>query len=299
MRPSGMPGGRRREGRTGPVAVASAGTLAGYRHASVVAVSNQPDPPSTYYRQLDSGRYLSTEQAQGAWSGDEQHMAPVSALLTHALDTCSPRTDLVLSRVAFDILGRIPAGEVAVTAKVLRPGRTIELVEAEMTAGSRTVVRATAWRLALSDTATVAATDLSPIAGPEAAERFDMSAIWPGGFIRSVEARALGERAPGRSTVWLRSRVGIVDGVPTSEQAGLIGLIDTANGVAVRAQPGDVLFPNTDLTVHLFRRPTGVWLGLETEVSFGPDGLGLTSAVLHDLAGPFGRSAQTLTVRLR
>lgn len=298
MRPSGIPGGRRRDGRTGPVVVASAGTLAGYRHASVVAVSNQPDPPSTYYRQLDSGRYVSTQHAQGAWSADEQHMAPVSALLTHALETCSPRTDLVLSRVAFDILGRIPAGEVEVTATVLRPGRTIELVEAAMAAGGRTVVRATAWRLALSDTTSVAATDLAPIPGPDAADRFDMSAIWPGGFIRSVEARALGDRLAGRSTVWLRSLVGVVEGVATSEQAGLVGLIDTANGVAVRATPGHVLFPNTDLTVHLFRRPVGVWLGLETEVSFGPDGLGLTSAVLHDIGGPFGRSAQTLTVRL-
>ena len=259
---------------------------------------NQGVPGPSYYEPLGGGRYRSTEHAQGAWSADEQHMAPVSALLTHALDMCAPRTDLVLSRVAFDILGRIPAGEVEVAARVIRAGRTIELLEAEMIAGGRAVVRATAWRLALSDTAAIAATDLATLPGPDRAQAFEMAAIWPGGFIRSVEARALGERAPGRSTVWLRSKVGIVDGVTVSEQAGLIGLIDTANGAAVRAKPGEVLFPNTDLTVHVFRRPTGAWLGLQTEVSFGPDGLGLTSAVLHDLDGPFGRSAQTLTVRL-
>ena len=225
-------------------------------------------------------------------------MAPVAALLTHELDTCAPREDLALSRVVFDILGRIPGGEVAVAARVIRAGRTIELVEAEMTAGGRAVVRATAWRLALSDTAAVAATDLAVLPGPAEAEAFDMAAIWPGGFIRSVEARLLGVHTPGRSTMWLRSRVDIARDRPASEQAGLIGLIDTANGVAVRAKPGEVLFPNTDLTVHLFRRPTGAWLGLQTEVSFGPDGRGLTSAVLHDLDGPFGRSAQTLTVRV-
>ena len=261
-------------------------------------MTNQPVPSPAYYQQLEPGCFRSTEHAQGAWSADEQHMAPVAALLTDALDRCSPRTDLVLSRVAFDILGRIPAGEVEVAARVIRPGRTIELVEAEMTARGRAVVRATAWRLAQSDTTAVAATDLPGLPGPESAEAFAMTAIWPGGFIRSVEARALGERRPGRSAVWLRSLVGVVEGVATSEQAGLIGLIDTANGVAVRAEPEDVLFPNTDLTVHLFRRPVGVWRGRQTEVSFGPDGVGLTSAVLHDLAGPFGRSAQTLTVRL-
>lgn len=260
----------------------------------MVAVNIAP----VYYEPLGPGCYRSTEHAQGAWSADEQHMAPVAALLTAELEMCSPRTDLALSRVVFDVLGRIPAGEVAVSARVIRPGRTIELVEAEMTAGGRTVVRATAWRLAVSDTSSIAAGDLEGLPGPEHAEPFDMAAVWPGGFIRSVEARSLGEWMPGRSTVWLRSRVGIVAGVAASEQARLIGLVDTANGVAVRAAPGDVLFPNTDLTVHLFRRPVGVWLGLQTEVSFGPDGLGLTSAVLHDLDGPFGRSAQTLTLRL-
>jgi hypothetical protein len=76
-------------------------------------------------------------------------------------------------------------------------------------------------------------------------------------------------------------------------------MIDTANGVSVRARPLEVLFPNTDLTVHLFRQPVGDWLGLETEVSFGARGLGLTSSVLHDQHGPIGRSAQTLTVRVQ
>ena len=58
-----------------------------------------------------------------------------------------------------------------------------------------------------------------------------------------------------------------------------------------------MLFPNTDLTVHLFRQPTGDWLGLDTDVSFGPDGIGLTASVLHDERGPIGRAAQTLTLR--
>ena len=41
----------------------------------------------------------------------------------------------------------------------------------------------------------------------------------------------------------------------------------------------------------------GEWLGFDTTVSFGPTGLGLTSSLLHDVAGPFGTMAQSLTVR--
>ena len=69
------------------------------------------------------------------------------------------------------------------------------------------------------------------------------------------------------------------------------------NGVAVRARPDAVAFPNTDLTVHVFRQPHGEWLGLDVEVAFGPDGVGMTSAVLHDETGPFGRALQILTLR--
>ncbi len=263
------------------------------------AVTDRATDPNAYYRQLGPGTFRSTVHAQGAWSPDEQHMAPVSGLLAHVLEGCAPRADLVMSRVAFDILGMIPAGEVTVSARVVREGRTIELLEAEMSAAGRPVVRATAWRLAASDTAAIAATDLQPIPGPGEATPFDMAAIWPGGFIRSLEVRAVGERAPGRATTWLRPRVALVDGQRSSQTAHSFGMIDTANGVSVRARPGEVLFPNTDLTVHLFRQPVGDWLGLETEVSFGAGGLGLTASVLHDQHGPIGRSAQTLTVRVQ
>ena len=261
-------------------------------------MSSHPVAPTAYYEPLSAGRFRSTVHAQGAWSADQQHMAPVAGLLTHALETCSPRDDLTMSRVAFDILGLIPAGDVEVTARVLRAGRTIELLEAEMTAAGRVVVRATAWRLARSDTSSIAGTELGRIPGPDDSEPFDMAAIWPGGYIRSVEAKDAGERRPGRSTVWIRPMFDLIDGEPVSDLARLFGVIDTANGVAVRARPTDVLFPNTDLTVHLFRQPEGEWLGLDTDVTFGPDGIGLTSSVLHDVHGPVGRSAQTLTVRV-
>jgi hypothetical protein len=172
------------------------------------------------------------------------------------------------------------------------------LLEAEMTARGRTVVRATAWRLATSDTSSIADLGHASIPGPDEGKPFDMSVSWSGGFVRSLEVRTIGESTPGRATVWLRPRVDLVEGHPTTDLARIFGMIDTANGIAVRANPAEVLFPNTDLTVHLFRRPAGHWLGLETEVSFGADGIGLTGSVLHDLDGPIGRSAQTLTVRL-
>ena len=68
-------------------------------------------------------------------------------------------------------------------------------------------------------------------------------------------------------------------------------MFDIANGMAVRAAPTAVAFPNLDLTAHLFVTPRGEWLG------FGADGLGLTSSTIYDEAGPIGTLAKILTVR--
>jgi hypothetical protein len=253
--------------------------------------------PTAYYEDLGEGHYRATRLAQGAWGHDQQHMAPISGLLTRAIETCSPRADLAISRLTFDILGVIPLGPVAVEARVLRPGRTIELVQAEMSAAGRVVVRATAWRLSVSDTSAIAGSAIEPLPGPNSGTEWHGSAVWDGGFIRTLEFRVLPGWRPGRGRVWLRTNVDLIAGAESSPLARYLGLVDTANGVAVRADPATLLFPNTDLTVHLLRQPVGDWVGLDTTVSFGTGGIGLTSAVLHDVAGPVGRASQTLTLR--
>ncbi len=258
-----------------------------------IAAPTQP----AYYDRLGPGRFRSTASAQGAWGHDQQHMAPISGLLTQAIEECAPRDDLMISRIAFDILGVITMGPVEVDARVIRPGRTIELVEAEMTVAGRVVVRATAWRLAISDTSAIAGTDVPPMPGPDKGSEWHGSDIWDGGFIRTLQFRVLPGWTPGRGRVWLTSDTALVAGEKISPLARYLRLVDTANGIAVRADPATLLFPNTDLTVHLVRQPVGDWVGLDTTVTFGPDGVGLTASVLHDVAGPVGRAAQTLTLR--
>lgn len=251
-----------------------------------------------YYFARGDGRFESTIHAQGAWNPHEQHMAPVSGILTHSIQQFQPRGELRLARISFDILGLIPDGEFEVVTRMLRPGRTIELVQAELVSGGRTAVRATAWRLQRSDTTLVSGIEDERMPGPdESAETLDLTE-WPGGYIRSIDIRPAPGHGSGRGRVWLRTAHPLVD-VPFSDLARLVGLIDTSNGIATRVRPGpgSFMFPNVDLQVHLYREPGGQWLGLQNSVSFGPDGIGLTSTVLHDVTGPFGRAEQILTIR--
>lgn len=251
-----------------------------------------------YYLSRGEGHYESTVHAQGAWSPHEQHMAPVSGILAHSLERFQPRPELRMARLSYDILGLIPDGEFEVVTTMLRPGRTIELVQAELVSGGRTAVRATAWRLQRSDTTAVAVIDDERMPGPQAGAEPLTLTEWPGGYIRSIEVHTLPGHAPGQGRAWLRSKHPLVD-VPFSHLARLVGLVDTSNGIASRVKPGpgSYMFPNVDLQIHLYREPAGERLGLQNSVSFGVDGIGLTSTVLHDSAGPFGRAEQILTIR--
>lgn len=255
--------------------------------------------PEAFYRSLGAGRFASSVHAQGAWNPEEQHMAPVSGLLTQCLLECEPRDGLQLARVSFDIHGMIPGGEFEVSTAVVRPGRTIELVEARLEARGRTAVVARAWRLGTQDTSAVAALEDPRMPGPEEAGPYGGMTAWPGGFIRSLEVRVVPGHRPGRGQVWLRNPHVMVEGEDTPDVVRLVGMMDAANGIASRVAPGggSWLFPNVDLQIHLHRLPQGEWLGLDTRVTFGGNGVGLTSSVVHDVDGPFGRLEQILTVR--
>lgn len=252
-----------------------------------------------FYEPLGDGRYRSTVHAQGAWNAHEQHMAPATGIIAHELELFQPRPDMRMAKVGLDILGIIHGGEFEVRTRLVRPGRTIELLEAELSCAGRTAIVARAWRLKTQDSASVAAFEDHPVSHPERLQPWDGMSPWPGGYIEQLDFRVEPGHRPGRGVVWLRTPHPMVAGAETSDLVRLLGLVDTANGVAPRVEPGPAswMFPNVDLQIHMHRRPVGEWLGLQAQQTYGNDGVGLTSAVLHDVVGPFGRSEQILTVR--
>ncbi len=254
-----------------------------------------------FFERIDATRFAATEHVSGAWAIDEQHVAPVLGLLAHVVETDrdSRRDDgPVIGRLSYDILGTLPVEEVSTRVRVLRAGRTIELVEARAAHGGRDAVALRAWLMAERDTATLRGTAFPSIPGPEEMARIDPGQRWPGGFISSVDVRRC-RLEPGRAAFWVRSQQPLLEGEPVGPLAHFTRLLDIANGMAVRADPHLVHFPNLDLTAHFFAQPAGEWVGFDTTVSFGSAGIGLTSSVLHDSAGPVGTLNQILTIRPR
>lgn len=258
---------------------------------------------SSYFLRLSETSFEPTEHVGGAWNPDEQHVAPVLGLLAHAVEAehreRRPETPLTLARASYDILGVIPmdAFEIS-TPRVVRPGRTIELVEVTLTHGGRAALTLRAWMLQSNDTAAISGVSLPPMPDRASLPEWSPAEVWPGGAIRSIDARREFVEA-GRSRAWIRPLHPLLEGESISSRARMLGMADFANGIATRVAPERALYPNIDLTASILREPAGEWFGLDTSVSFGADGIGLTESVLSDTGGPVGTSSQTLTVRPR
>lgn len=257
--------------------------------------------PESYFVHDSPARFVPTSHVGGAWNVEEQHIAPALGLLTHAIEAdhvARRGRELRISRVTFDILGTLRIEPVEIGVTVLRPGRTIELVEARLSQDGRTAVTARAWLLQTYETEAFAGSAFPALPPRDAMPSWHPGDRWPGGFVRSLDVRRT-EAEPGRAAFWLRPRMELVQGADVSPVARVLGMADVANGITPRVGPDVATFPNLDLTAHLLREPEGEWIGCDTTVSFGPRGAGMTHTVLHDAHGAFGTVVQSLTIRPR
>ena len=127
-----------------------------------------------YWERLSETAFRATHLTSGAWNIQEQHIAPAMGLLAHLVerdrDHRRPDVSLLPARLSYDILGTLPVDTCETEVRVLRPGRTVELVEATLSHDGRAALVLRAWLLATRDTTALAGHSLAPIphtAGPD------------------------------------------------------------------------------------------------------------------------------------
>lgn len=253
--------------------------------------------PAAYFEPLGDERYRATFHTEGPWTSAAQHGGPPCALLTRALERLDPREGSRLSRITVEFLSPVPVGELEVRATVERPGRSVQLLGAELVAGDRTVLKATAWQVAGSPITAGPAEDPAPPLPPE--ESSAPPAIADTGYLRSIEWRSVAGdwHHPGPATVWGRPRVPLLEGEAMTGLQRLMTVVDSSSGISAALPWSGWLFINTDLTVHVTREPVGDWILLDAVTRIAEGGAGLATAALGDQFGVLGRSAQTLLVR--
>lgn len=252
-----------------------------------------------FYKRIDETRFESTEHTAGPWGPGMQHMGPPAALLMRAVEQVPG--DGVVARLTVEVLGPVPVGELTVSARLERPGRSVEMVSAELVAGGRPAAVARAWRMGRSDTSAVQSGLAQAPPPPSSGRPLGRPEGWGPGYLDAMEWRAitgaLGE--PGPATVWVRQKVSLVDGEEPSPLQRLCAVADSGNGVSGMLPPTEWWFINTELTVHVQRLPAGEWICLDAATSTGPDGVGTARSVLHDLDGQVGFGTQALMIRPR
>ncbi|HEU0023302.1 MAG TPA: thioesterase family protein [Thermoleophilaceae bacterium] len=251
----------------------------------------------------DGERLVPSELTRGPWDPDAQHAGPPAALLGRAVERCEAREDAQVGRITFEILGPVPLAPLRATARVVRPGRSVELLEASLEGPDGEVMRASAWRLR------TAPVELEPEPPPDppppGPADGDVRDFFPVreevGYHTAMEISFVtgGFLEPGPAMVWMRSRVPLIEGERTSPLQRLLIAADAGNGVSAALDWRRYLFINTDLSVHLKRVPEGDWVGLDAVTYPEPNGVGLADTVLWDERGRLGRAAQTLVVRSR
>jgi hypothetical protein len=260
--------------------------------------------PTAAYTAIDTRRFGASVLTRGPWHPDHQHAGPPVALVCRAVEQAAQAHGLShLSRLTANLLRPVPIGEVAIEVMTDYVGRNAGHFSAHLMAGSKEVGRFTAL---MQREAAVHLPDAMPgepwppmrplpDASPEAHFPFASRQV---GYADLVETRAArGELFSGPCAIWFRLRHALLQGEAPSAYQRVAVAADSGNGISAVLDYQQYSFVNSDLSIHLLRRPVGEWIGLDARTHLGPDGCGMAESALYDTLGLVGRSVQSLAVR--
>jgi len=267
----------------------------------------------------DGDRYVPTELTRGPWDPDAQHAGPPAALVGREVAGLDGGVGRQVGRITYEILRAVPIAPLTVTARVTRPGRAVELIEATLADEEGEVIRARAWRLREGDveipghlssedgsgTIGTSPSTLRPgfaPPGPDdaATGRFPDTGQ-DVGYHTAMDYRFVhgGFAEPGPAIAWMRMRVPLIEGEEPTPLERVLVAADSGNGVSATLDWSRFIFVNVDLSVHLQRPLSGEWVCLDAITIPERSGIGIADTALYDERGPLGRANQTLLIDAR
>jgi hypothetical protein len=255
------------------------------------------------FERLGDGRYLPSDLTRGPWDPEAQHGGAPAALLAALIEAAEPGSDMRIARITFELLRPVPLTELRAEARVVRPGRRVQLVRARLSAGEQVVVAATALRLRRGEGPSACAERGAP-PGPEKAQpegfpHGDPSQRSFAGTANDIRFVSGHYNEPGPALAWISLRAPVLPGQPVSGVQRAAAAADFGNGVSAALDWSQYAFINPDLTVYLERDPEGEWIALDAVTRLASDGTGAAESVLSDRAGRIGRAVQGLLVQPR
>jgi len=257
-----------------------------------------------FYERDGDGGFVASELTRGPWDPGSQHAGPPAGLLGREIELVPGGEGFQVARVTFEILKPVPIGPVRVEAEVVRPGRSVQMIEASLSNGEGELIKARAWRIRTSELEIPPDVVTTPEAppGPEQGDKPGFFETGQSvGYHTAMEWRSVGGGflEPGPATVWMRMGCELVAGEePTPLQRTLVAA-DVGNGISAVLDWRRYVFINVDLSVHLERMPEGEWICVDAITLPQANGVGTAESVLSDARGRIGRAAQALLVAER
>jgi hypothetical protein len=230
----------------------------------------------------DGDGIVATHMTQGPWNPAHQHGGPVSALLARTVEAVPTLVPMRCGRLSVDLMRTVPVARLTTTARVVREGKRVQLVEAAIVHDGTEVARATALRIRIGDSADALThprrPDESPPPPPTKVEESVLAraGLPVPGFLLALDMHrvtgGLGQGAP--SCTWFRLRVPALSDF-TSGTANFLP-IDRWSSI------------NADISIHVLREPVGEWIAVDAVAHAAGDGIGHSHATLYDTTGMVG-----------
>jgi hypothetical protein len=256
------------------------------------------------FYERDGDGFAATELTRGPWDPGAQHAGPPAALLGRALEQLPEAADFQVCRLTFEILRSIPIAPVEVEARIVRPGRRVQMVEAELRIDGEVLMMVRGWRLRTAPVDLPAEAVAIP-PGPALPSDPGPANFFPTGesvgYHTAMEIRFVSGSflETGPACAWLRMRHPLVgDEEPSSLQRLLIAA-DVGNGISGAVDFRRFVFVNVDLTVQIEHLPEGEWVYVDAVTLPQLRGNATAESVLGDERGRLGRALQTLLVAER
>ena len=253
-----------------------------------------------YFTRTGEDSFRANDPSRGPWSVDHCHAGPVTGLIARALEHAVP--DKMLVRLTLDLVRAVPMAGITVRATVGHAGRSVATATAEVRdLDGRLCVAARSMHMVEAD---IPDMPTVPVQSPAFADARPGPVPLPGGlydvpmfgdFIE-VAYDTASPQGLGEKTVWMKVPRLLADEAPSAIQA-LCPLADCGNALSRNADKDRMTFVNTDLTIHVHRRPCSDWLASRTVSHWQPSGIGLAEATLYDTQGPVGVALQSLMLR--
>ena len=262
--------------------------------------------PSSAYELMSNGSYRASVLTRGPWHPEHQHAGPPIALVCRAIEHSAAGHGLThIGRLTANLLRPVPIGELAIEVATDYAGRNAGHFSARLLAGTKEVARFTALvqlenELPLPEGLQGHPLPLAPETPEQSSPCFFPFAGKHVGYADLVETRlSHGRMFNGPSAIWFRLRHPLLDQEEPSEYQRVAVAADSGNGISAILDFERYSFVNSDLSVHLLRRPRGDWICLDARTQLGPNGTGLAESTLYDVHGLIGRALQSLSVSHR